>query len=73
MVMRRKGWKEWKKARSNDGLPNSNKYSALSTIRRSNTCRLFRNVYTLLAVPSKGITLRERTLVTDKSNISSIF
>lgn len=34
--------------------------AVLSTIRRSNTCRLFRNVRTLLAAPSKGITLRER-------------
>ena len=44
----------------NDRLPNSNKCGALFPIRRPNTCRLFRNLRTLLAVPSKGITLRER-------------
>ena len=37
-AMRRRGWKEWKKARGDDRLPNSNKCSALSTIRRSAGC-----------------------------------
>lgn len=46
--------------RGKDRLSSSSKCRALFTIQRSNTSRLFQNLRTLLAAPSKGTTLRER-------------